>query len=151
MPSVLIRIKENQSWWQSCCSMRQSSYYLWEFDGESVVSVGKPLFCDWGNDRKRWATLKWWGQEWWGVLIMGMFYWSIREKSRSRCDTMSGHSNLKALLRLLGRLFSRALFTCLKAGVNRDPQRGKFDLERYPQKAAWWEMEAVITKKITDF
>ena len=83
---------------QSCCGMER----ILIIHGSMMVRLflpAEPLFVIGvmaENGRYPWSD---WGRDDGGVLIMDMFYWDIRSKSRSRCDicVRNIHRNLRAL------------------------------------------------------
>ena len=83
---------------QSCCGMER----ILIIHGSMMVRLflpAEPLFVIGvmaENGRYPWSD---WGRDDGGVLIMDMFYWDIRGKSRSRCDicVRNIHRNLRAL------------------------------------------------------
>ena len=83
---------------QSCCGMER----ILIIHGSMMVRLflpAEPLFVIGvmaENGRYPWSD---WGRDDGGALIMDMFYWDIRGKSRSRCDicVRNIHRNLRAL------------------------------------------------------
>lgn len=96
--SFLIRMGESWVWYTILLRHGKNTYHPREYDGE-IVLPAEPLFVIGvmaENGRYPWSD---WGRDDGGVLIMDMFYWDIRGKSRSRCDicVRNIHRNLRAL------------------------------------------------------
>ena len=93
--SFLIRMGESWVWYTILLRHGKNTYHPREYDGE-IVFAGRTAFCNRSNGRYPWSD---WGRDDGGALIMDMFYWDIRGKSRSRCDicVRNIHRNLRAL------------------------------------------------------
>lgn len=106
---------------QSCCGMER----ILIIHGSMMVRLflpAEPLFVIGvmaENGRYPWSD---WGRDDGGVLIMDMFYWDIRGKSRSRCDICV--RNIRRNLRALCAAASAAVFESLFCMPEKPAWRG---------------------------